>query len=188
MRVLRLCATVVCALSLAVGVASAQIATFDGAAIGTDLPYTEGIATFTGPAGAFNVTERNMLEDGAPGNVLAEIGGAGDVLNVAFSSSVLGLSFEFMTTDDLGITAGGQTFSAAPIGDSLGFFKGVASFAGPISSLDIAAVGGANASFAVDNFRGQIGTPPGQVPEPGTIAFLVGGLVPLALAIRRRRA
>lgn len=187
MRVLRLCATVVCALSLAVGVASAQIATFDGAAIGTDLPYTEGIATFTGTAGAFNVTERNAFEDGAAGNVLGEIGGTGDALSVAFSSPVTGLSFEFITTDDLGITAGGMTFAASPIGDSLGNFKGIASgFAGPISNLTIAAVGGANASFAVDNFNGQaVG---GAVPEPGTLAFLLGGMVPLALAIRRRRA
>lgn len=130
-------------------------------------PVLSGTPTFNGPiAMLFSVDQYGV---GLDGGFFNAIGGTaitafdrqgnilGSVLNIG-----LGIEFLGLVTDD-----------------------GTASIAGLLFSL----VGPEPAGFAIDNLRfGQPGdvTPPGRVPEPGTLLLVGAAMLGLGIVRRRR--
>lgn len=113
-------------------------------------------------------------------------------LTITFSGapSFTDLGLDFITIEgDTLLTApvvmasfdGGALVPFAPLGPggTLGYGQGFLGHVGPFSSVALT-ISGINPSLGIDNVAVT------AVPEPGTWAFLLGGLVPLALRLRRR--
>jgi hypothetical protein len=211
MRALKLYAVLAVLLVLSIAMASAQTATwtFSNANPGDATPFMLA-ADVGGPLTAnFLNADYNV---NAAGNDFANSGGgapafagnfmidtAPNSLSIDFGIPITAISFDFALvgdTDNLLVTTGaGDSISMpgaayTPNDASLdplygGLFSWILPNPSSMVNLHGILAQGGLADLAFDNLSVNYRTP-GVIPEPGAWAFLLAGVVPLALRLRRR--
>lgn len=177
--------------------ASAAVITFDTIAIGTRTPFSDSQAglqvSFSSPdGGVFSVYPAFFVA--LSGNVLLDADSAAHVLNVTFSRPLASVSLLFAlnsaTDRAFSLTALSGGISGAPVGSTTATAVAPRPGAYPEGSIAFSSSTGFDAirltssaqDFAIDNVNAV------EIPEPGSVLLIGGGLLIACAAATRKRA